>query len=254
MSITILFENEHTLVINKPAGLVVHPDGKTTEPTVVDWVLERYPDIQGVGEDMEFEYKGSKVLIKRPGIVHRIDRETSGCLVIAKTEASFQHLKQLFKDRKISKTYQALVYGSLPKDQGIIDVPIGKSRKEFRLMHAGPGARGVLRDAVTKYQVVQRFEDLHDIDKQKQTMKYTLVSLSPTTGRTHQLRVHMKYLNHPIVSDSLYKGKRKNVLGIERTALHAQRISFTDVGHTEITVSCDLPEDMQKAIQRLSTK
>ncbi len=253
MNIDILFENKHVLIINKPAGLVVHPDGKTTEPTVVDWVLERYPEINGVGEDMEFDFKGETICIKRPGIVHRIDRDTSGCLVIAKTEDSFQHIKQLFKDRKISKTYQALVYGAIPKDQGIIDAPIGKSRKEFRLMQAGPDARGLLRDAYTEYKVLQRFEDIHDIDKQKQTAKYTLVSLSPKTGRTHQLRVHMKYIHHPIVSDSLYKGKRKNVLGMERTALHAMSISFVDLDNMEINVVCDIPQDMQHSIQRLST-
>lgn len=252
MDISIIYENKNIIIINKPSGLVVHGDGKTDEPSVVDWILENYPDIEGVGEDMHISHKGEEIHIKRPGIVHRIDRDTSGCLVIAKTQASFEYLKQQFKDRLVYKTYQALVYGSVPQDQGVIDVPIGKSKKDFRMKQAGSHARGLLRDAYTQYSVIERYEDVSDIDKQGQTMKYTLVELSPKTGRTHQLRVHMKYLNHPIVSDSLYKGKRKNALGIERTALHAFAISFQDVDGEQINVNCDIPSDIQAGIEKIS--
>jgi 23S rRNA pseudouridine1911/1915/1917 synthase len=201
MNIEVLFENNHLLVINKPSGLVVHSDGKTDEPTVVDWILEHYPDIQGVGEDMNI----GDLIISRPGIVHRIDRDTSGCLVIAKTQESFEHIKQQFKDRKVQKTYQALVYGNIKKDSGEITEPIGKSKKDFRMKMAGRGARGTLRDALTEFAVLKRLEDATSVDKQGQTLKYTLVELKPKTGRTHQLRVHLKYINHPIVSDSLYR-------------------------------------------------
>lgn len=253
MEISILFQNNNLLIINKPSGLVVHADGKTQEPTLVDWLLEHYPEIEGVGEDMLVKDKeGNEVTIKRPGIVHRIDRDTSGCLVVAKTQASFNHLKQLFKDRSIHKIYRALVYGSVKEDQGIIDAPIGKSKKDFRMKQAGDYARGALRDAVTKYQVLERYEDQHDIDKQKQTVKYSLLELSPQTGRTHQIRVHLKHINYPIVSDPLYAGKRKPALGMERTALHAYGISFDDVDGEHIEVHCDLPEDILNAMQSLS--
>jgi 23S rRNA pseudouridine1911/1915/1917 synthase len=247
MNIEVLFENNHLLVINKPSGLVVHSDGKTDEPTVVDWILEHYPDIQGVGEDMNI----GDLIISRPGIVHRIDRDTSGCLVIAKTQESFEHIKQQFKDRKVQKTYQALVYGNIKKDSGEITEPIGKSKKDFRMKMAGRGARGTLRDALTEFAVLKRLEDATSVDKQGQTLKYTLVELKPKTGRTHQLRVHLKYINHPIVSDSLYKGKRDQALGLERTALHAQRIELTDIDGTQVVASAELAGDIKKALEVL---
>ena len=253
MNIETLFENQNLIIINKPSGLVVHSDGKTKEPTVVDWVLEHYPEIQGVGEQMVVEgHSGNDVVIARPGIVHRIDRDTSGCLVIAKTQESFEHLKQQFKDRKIKKTYQALVHGLVKNDTGIIDVPIGKSRKNFRMKMAGQGARGQLRDAVTRYKVLGRYEDKESLDKQKQTLKYSLLELSPQTGRTHQIRVHLKYINHPIVSDPLYSGKRKPALGLERTALHAQGISFEDKDWELIKVTCETPKYFPEAIKKLT--
>jgi 23S rRNA pseudouridine1911/1915/1917 synthase len=252
MNIKILFENQNLLIINKPSGLVVHADGKTQESTVVDWLIEHYPEIEGVGEDMVVkDREGNEVHIKRPGIVHRIDRDTSGCLVIAKTQESFDHLKQLFKGRKVIKKYHALVYGNIKEDQGSIDVPIGKSKKDFRMKQAGAHARGTLRDALTEYRVIARYEDLNDINKQKQTVKYTLLEVSPKTGRTHQIRVHLKHINHPIVSDPLYAGKRKEALGLHRTALHAQSISFTDIDGEEIVAEAPLPDDIKQALEML---
>ncbi|MGB0925332.1 MAG: RluA family pseudouridine synthase [Minisyncoccia bacterium] len=148
MNIEILFENKNLLIINKPSGLVVHGDGKTDESTVVDWVLEQYPNINGVGENMFVNNRdGQEVELNRPGIVHRIDRDTSGCLVIAKTQESFLDLKQKFKDREISKTYHALTYGWPKNESGFIDAPIGRSNKDFRMKQAGAHARGKLRDA-----------------------------------------------------------------------------------------------------------
>lgn len=252
MRIPVLFENNNYLIINKPSGLVVHADGKTFERTVVDWIEEEYPEIFGVGENMVVHGReGKEVEIKRPGIVHRIDRDTSGCLVIAKNQGSFDYLKTLFKERKVQKEYKALVYGSIKRDNGIIDAPIGKSRKDFRMKMAGAHARGELREAITNYVVQERYEDLNQVDKQKQTLKYTLVLLTPKTGRTHQIRVHLKYLNYPIVSDPLYAGKRKKALGIERTALHAYRISFQEKDGTVIDVHCDVPDDISQALNTL---
>jgi 23S rRNA pseudouridine1911/1915/1917 synthase len=252
MNIEILFENEHLLVINKPSGLVVHSDGKTHEPTVVDWVLENYPNIDGVGENMLVKNRdGQEIEINRPGIVHRLDRDTSGCLVIAKTQTSFEHLKQQFKDRLVKKTYHALVYG-WPKESGDIDAPIGRSNKDFRMKQAGSHARGQLRDAYTEYQVLEYYEDPRKKDKQGKYERYALVECRPKTGRTHQIRVHLKHINHPIVADSLYRGKRKELLGLERTALHAHAIELSDMDDQIISVSSELPIDIKEAISNLS--
>ena len=251
MNIEILFENKNMLIINKPSGLVVHGDGKTDEPSIVDWILENYPQIKGVGENMFVRIKGDKEMeLQRPGIVHRIDRDTSGCLVIAKTQPAFLHIKEQFKDRLVSKTYQALVYG-WPKESGSIDAPIGRSARDFRMKQAGVYARGQLRDAYTDYSVLEFFQDITNKDKQGKFEKYALVECRPKTGRTHQIRVHLKFLNHPIVADSLYRGKRKECLGLDRTALHAYSISLHDVDGIEVSGTSPLFNDIQNAIDLL---
>jgi 23S rRNA pseudouridine1911/1915/1917 synthase len=255
MNIEILFENDEYLVINKPSGLVVHADGKTPEPTVVDWIREHYPSIKGVGENMVIQDKeGNEITIERPGIVHRIDRDTSGCLVIAKNENSFQYLKQQFQEHQVQKSYLALVYGNIKQDSGSIDAPIGKNRGDFRMKDAGPHARGTLREAHTDYRVIERYENLKKFDKQRQTPKYTFVELYPKTGRTHQIRVHLKHFQYPIVSDSLYAGKRKPELGLTRTALHSSKISFTDSKGNPINVQAPLAEDIKQALELLSVR
>lgn len=251
MNINILFENKNLLIINKPTGLVVHSDGKTDEPTVVDWVLKHYPEINGVGENMIVSIGGKQVELNRPGIVHRIDRDTSGCLVIAKNQEAFKELKQQFKDRVVLKRYYALVYGWPKNESGVIDAPIGRSNKDFRMKQAGTHARGKLREAETQYRVVEYFEDRRKKNKQGQFEKYALVECSPKTGRTHQIRVHLKFINHPIVADSLYRGKRKELLGLKRTALHAHVISFSLAGES-IQVDCSLPGDIRAAFEKLS--
>ena len=252
MNIPILFENEHLLVINKPAGLVVHSDGRTDEPTLVDWILENYPDIQGVGENMFIAHKGNDIEINRPGIVHRIDRETSGILVIAKTQDSFLHLKQQFKNRKVEKNYHAICHGRIKQDSGEITEPIGRHAKDFRKKIAGNTARGKVREAHTDYLVIDRYEDRKDKkDIQGKYPAYTYVEARPKTGRTHQIRVHLKWLNHPIIGDTLYEGKRSTSF-IERTALHAQGISLVDNSGEEISVTCPLPDDMKNVLSMLS--
>jgi len=252
MNISILFENENYLVINKPSGLVIHADGKTDEPTVVDWILENYPEINGVGENMTIKNAdGQEVEINRPGIIHRIDRDTSGCLIVVKNAEAFEHLKQQFKNRQVKKKYLALCYGTIKSDQGVIDQPIGRSKKDFRLKSADSNARGMLRDAETEYTVIERYYDEHHKDKQKKFLEYTVVECRPKTGRTHQIRVHLKWLNHPIVSDSLYAGKRKPALGLERTALHAQSISFRGMDNEIIQATAEVPTDIQEAIDSL---
>lgn len=240
--IPILYEDSHVLVINKPAGLVVHADGKTDEPTLVDWLMEKYPDMRDVGEPIETINQKTKeaVTIFRPGIVHRIDRETSGCLVIAKDQDTYLFLKQQFQEREIDKTYKAIVWDHIKRDDGIIDAPIGRSKSDFRQWSAQRGARGEMREATTEYKVIDRFE--------KDGNKFTLIDVHPKTGRTHQIRVHFKYLNHPILCDSLYAPKRPCALGFSRLALHAASIAFHLADGREIKAEAPLPEDFVHAL------
>ncbi len=233
----ILFETADLLIVNKPAGLRTHADGKSGVPTVVDWILRERPEIRGVGEDMEIDGKR----IERPGIVHRLDEETSGCLVVAKTPSAFTYLKQQFKDRNVHKEYHAFVWGHFKEHKGIIDEPIGRSSGDFRRWQAGRGVRGEMREAQTVWEAVEQFEDEHG-------EKFSLVHLWPKTGRTHQIRVHMKYLQRPIVSDTLYGGKEG--LGFTRVALHARTISFVAPGGEQVSVTAPYPEDFEVAIAK----
>lgn len=216
--IQILFENSDIVVINKPAGLVVHGDGRTDEPTVADWFAENYPEAAGVGEPLLVRHGNVEKTIDRPGVVHRLDRDTSGVMVLARTQASFEFLKQAFQNRTVEKTYLALVWGNIKEDAGVVDEPIGKSRSDIRQWQAGRGARGQMREAVTEYSVLQRMEEDGE--------HFCLVEARPKTGRTHQIRVHMKYIHHPIVSDPIYSGKRGGALGADRLALHAWKLQI----------------------------
>ncbi len=237
MQIEVLLETPDFLVINKPAGLRTHGDGKSDVPTVVDWILKERTEIVGVGENMEVDGK----VIERPGVVHRLDEETSGCLVIAKTQASFEYLKSQFKDRKVQKEYHAFVWGHFKEQAGVVDEPIGRSSGDFRRWQAGRGVRGELREAVTMWEAVHQFED-------ETGERVTFMHLWPKTGRTHQLRVHMKYLQRPIVSDSLYGGKAG--LGFGRVALHAKSIAFAGPDGTLLSVEAPYPEDFAEAIAK----
>ncbi len=242
-SIPILYEDKDLLVVNKPAGLVVHADGKTDEPTLVDWLLEKYPEIHDVGEPIETINQKTKeaVIILRPGIVHRIDRETSGCLIIAKNQETFLFLKKQFQDRLVQKTYNAIVWGFIKNDEGKIDAPIGRSKSDFRQWSAQRGTRGELREALTEYKVLNRFE--------KEGNKLSFVEVHPKTGRTHQIRVHFKYLNHPVVCDSLYAAKLGCALGFSRLALHAAEIVVTHPNGTPLKSIAPLPDDFIAALK-----
>lgn len=240
-TIPIIHENNHYLIIDKPSGLIVHSDGRTEEPTLVDWLVGQYPDIAQVGESWEDD---AGVTIPRPGIVHRLDRDTSGVMVIAKTQEMFDLLKEQFKNHQVKKEYLAYAYGWLKNDTGIIDAPIGKSRSNFRMWSASRGARGQMREAITAYEVLDRFED-------KKKSQYSYILFRPQTGRTHQIRVHAKYLNHPLVADVLYAGKnlKKGNLGFTSQALHAHTIRFKDLDGKEVSYIAELPEDFIQASQ-----
>jgi 23S rRNA pseudouridine1911/1915/1917 synthase len=187
-------------------------------------------------------YNGKE--IARPGIVHRLDRETSGVIILAKTQESFLNLKRQFQNREIMKIYNTFVYGDLNPPaggkSGVINLPIGRSKNDFRQWSAERGARGELREAITNYSIVKGNKD------------FTFVEVNPRTGRTHQIRVHFKAISHPVVCDKLYAPKRKCGLGFTRLALHARSLTFRLQSGETITVEADLTEDFIKALQEIA--
>ncbi len=231
---TILFENHDMVVINKPAGLMVHPDGRAQAPTLIDWLLRTFPSIAGVGEPISLQ-DGS--IIEKPGIVHRLDTDTSGALVIAKTQESFLHLKHQFKDRLVKKTYVAFVWGVIKDDRLTIDRPIGRSGSDFRKWSATRGARGTMRDARTDVRVVGRSNE------------YTYIEAMPKTGRTHQIRVHLKAINHPILCDTQYANTQQCGLGFTRQALHSRVIEIESSSGERVRVEAPLPGDFEEALR-----
>jgi 23S rRNA pseudouridine1911/1915/1917 synthase len=235
----ILFEDENYLVIDKPAGMLVHSDGKTKGDSVTNWLSKKYPALENVGGEVAVQHGDP---VKRWGLVHRIDRETSGILVIAKNQIAFDDLQKKFQDRKVKKTYYAFVYGRVIVDHQIVDMPIGRSKTDFRRWSTGTDARGALREAVTEYRVVHKTDEV------------TFVEVTPKTGRTHQIRVHMRAVGNPVVCDSVYAPLRKGVLGFERLALHAKDISFRGLMGEQISVSAPYPPDFVKALEIIGVK
>lgn len=233
--IKVIYEDDDILVIDKPSGISAHGDGRTKEKTVADWVLKKYPKMKNVGEPIELS-SGAKIL--RPGIVHRLDKDTSGVMIIAKTEPIRKYLKRQFEERDIKKVYRAVVYGTIKNDGGLIDKPIGRSGSDFRAKMTGSGARGEMRPAITFYKVLERFPE------------YTYLELRPKTGRTHQIRVHLKSIGKPIICDEIYaKGKDcPSFLG--RLGLHAFSIEIPmpngDVKRFESPLSKDFEEGLDK--------
>lgn len=252
----ILYEDEYILALDKPAGLLVHSDGRSKEKTLVDWINENYPSLKEVGEPQTLQ---NGQVIKRPGIVHRLDKDTSGVIIVAKTREAFEFLKKQFQERKVQKIYNAVVWGNFSKDpstslkasklEGIIDKPIGRSASDFRKWSAEHGAKGELREAVTEYKVVSQNKD------------FAFLEVRPKTGRTHQIRVHLKSIGHPVVGDKLYGSKTRSTkheardkvnekekqLGFGKLALHALSINIELPNHTRITIESPLPKEFEEA-------
>ncbi|HEV7424080.1 MAG TPA: RluA family pseudouridine synthase [Candidatus Paceibacterota bacterium] len=252
MKIKVLYEDPNILVIDKPSGISVHGDGRSKKKTITDWVLKNYPKMKNVGEPM-----GE---IERSGIVHRLDKDTSGVMLLAKNQKAHEFLKKQFVNREIKKTYVAIVDGFVKNDRGVIHKPIGRSPKDFRRWLAGRGARGELREAITEYKVLKRFSAEADDffssahpsrvragtrsakkNHQLPLHKFTYLEVKPKTGRTHQIRVHMKFLNHPVVCDQLYNPDSPCLKGISRLALHAKSIEFKNLKGKTIKVESPVP-------------
>lgn len=240
----ILYEDDYVLVVHKPCGWLVHEDGRTEKPTVVEWFLGRQPKAAGVGEP---GYSPQGTTLDRSGVVHRLDLETSGVLILAKTQEAHQLLKQQFKDHKVYKEYRALVYGRLNDRWGTIDRPIGRSAKDPRRRSAEYGAKGQLREAVTDFERIGMGE--------YQDEPFSYVKLMPKTGRTHQLRVHMRTIDRPIVGDMLYaahKIEKSNNLGLSRLALHAHVLELMLPSGEEQRFIAPVPLEIEQAAELIA--
>jgi len=219
--LTVVYQDEAIVVVDKPAGLSVHPGPGHSDGTLVNALLARCPDIQGIGG------------VIRPGIVHRLDKDTSGLMVAAKTEEAHQNLSAQFKEHTVIKGYLALSVGAVEPASGQIDAPIARDPRHRKRMAVVMGGR----EARTRYRVAQRFDG------------YSLLEVYPETGRTHQIRVHLAYLGHPLLGDGVY-GKRSPLL--DRHFLHAHHLGFRRPTSGElIEFRSDLPDDLRRAVETL---
>lgn len=243
--IHILYEDDEVMVVNKPAGVLVHEDGHSPyEGTVVEWFLSRAPTARGVGEQTTSQ---SGKALERSGVVHRLDRDTSGVMILAKTADAYTHLKTQFHDRLAKKEYRAFVYGRMKERYGTIDRPIGRSPSDFRLRHAGRGATGTPRQAVTNWECISSGEYQGEI--------FSYLRLFPKTGRTHQLRVHLKSIDRPIVGDPLYathKLTTSNNLGLNRLVLHAHTLELILPNGRQERFIAPVPQEFEAAAERIA--
>ncbi|MBD3247917.1 RluA family pseudouridine synthase [Candidatus Falkowbacteria bacterium] len=233
--IKIVAETDDYLVVDKPAGLVVHGAPHIKEDSLADWLLDKYPEIEGVGEDKE-----------RPGIVHRLDKDASGLMVVAKTQTAYNDLKKQFQKRQVLKHYQALVYGRPAKDEDKIDFPIKRSSAGNK-QAAVPGnfkdENNEAREALTYFKT------------KKQFINYTLLDVEIKTGRKHQIRVHLHAYGHPLVGDSLYSTKKTKELnkkiGLDRIFLVAYKLSFKDLSGQRQEFVVNLPLELKELLKNI---
>ena len=221
----VVYEDADVLVVNKPKGLVVHPAAGHEDGTLVNALLHHCGEsLSGINGE------------KRPGIVHRIDMDTSGLLIVAKNDFAHQSLSDQLKDHTLRRTYECIVRGGFREDSGTVDAPIGRDPRDRKRMAV---TEKNSRPAVTHWTVLARYG------------QYTHLQCRLETGRTHQIRVHMAYINHPIAGDPLY-GVRRPELGLTSQCLHARALTFRHprTGE-EITVTCPLPEEFERALEKL---
>lgn len=228
IELDILYKDDNVIVINKPAGLVVHPGAGHSVNTLVNALIYHWPEIAQVGE------------AGRPGIVHRLDKETSGVMIVARTQSAYEWLVKQFKSRKSKKTYLALVDGTPPTPTGRIETRIGRDEKNRQRMAVTYGETG--RKAVTEYFSKQNF------------LNHTLVEVNPLSGRTHQIRVHLAFLGCPVTGDRVY-GRRKSTIDVDRFFLHASSLSIRLPGESkERTFTASLPRELQTIVDQLEGK
>ena len=227
VSVPVVYEDDQVVVVDKPQELIVHPGAGNPTGTLVGGLLARYPEIAGVGE------------ADRPGIVHRLDRGTSGLLAVARTAEAYESLVGQLSARTVERVYLSVVWGHPSPPTGMVDAPIGRSRRDPTRMAVS--ATG--REARTRYEVLQVFTE---------PVEAALVECRLETGRTHQIRVHLAAIGHPVVGDPRYKGMR-STFKVGRPFLHAHRLSFTHpTTGDRLTFESPLPADLQAALARLT--
>lgn len=237
----LLFEDEHYIIVDKPAGMLVHPTEKQETNTLFHWLIQHFPEIKQIGGETY-----------RAGIIHRLDRDVSGVMAAARSYEGFLHLKQQFKERKVKKIYLALVYGQMPHNSGKIDIPIGRNKEGKFVAHPRWGKRKLQEKDKTAY-------TLYEV---KKTYKnYSLLSVQILTGRTHQIRIHLSAVGHPIVGDREY-GPKKNffhtffrkikVIHSPRLMLHSTQLGFLHLDQTPREFISPLPHDMEAFLNTLS--
>ncbi len=224
ISVPVIFEDENFLIINKPSGLVVHPFDHSNEMTLVDHLKASHPSIFNIANNTFTLQNGETVPLG--GIVHKLDRETSGVMVIAKNQNTFEEIGRAFLEHTTRKVYLALVEGNIEADSLRINAPLGRNKKSYKQVAFPENPRGELREAITDLTVILR----------KGTI--TLAKLEPLTGRTHQLRAHMTYIGHPIVGDIAYG----STVSAHRIMLHAQNLTFI-LDNKQHTFEAPLPKE-----------
>lgn len=243
LDVDIVYEDEHLAVINKPAGMVTHPAAGNRTGTLANALVHHFRHMSALG--------GSD----RPGIVHRLDKNTSGLLVVARTDSAFQHLQQALQQHQVKRTYTAIICGHMKEDEGRIEAPIGRSRRNRQKMTV---TNHNSREAITDYEVTERFRT------------YDLLKVHLQTGRTHQIRVHLAHLGHPVLGDPEYGGRDKWHRGafaperelarrllnlLDRQALHAARLQFEHpLSHEQLAFEAPIPDDMAQVLNLLRTE
>ena len=222
MDLNIVYEDEHLMIINKPSGLVVHPGSGNYDNTLVNGLMHYTNNLSDINGD------------ERPGIVHRIDKDTSGLIMVAKTNEAHAILGEYFKNKDVKREYVALIHGVFPHETATIDAPIGRDPKDRKKMTVTADNS---KDAVTHLKVLKRFKE------------YTLVNLKLETGRTHQIRVHMKYIGYPVFNDPVYTNKKTTEFG---QFLHSQKMEFIHpITKEHLSFECELPKEFKEFIDSL---
>ncbi len=227
--LNIIYQDKDVLVLNKPAGLLVHRAEGKDEVTLADLLLKEFPEVKGVGEHPD-----------RPGIIHRLDQDVSGVMVVARNQAAYEFLKKQFVERTMHKQYIALVHGKIMKDEGEIHLVIARSRPKARMVARPDTQAG--REAKTYWEVLDRFKN------------FTLMQVRIETGRTHQIRVHFHAIGHPLMGDPIYHIKRTHRKDIGRVFLHAQKLTLTLPSGEEKTFEAPMPEELTAILKDLARK
>ena len=228
MQIRVIYQEIDFLVLDKPAGIAVHHGAGVRGNTLTDWLTKRYPETKTVGDDPK----------TRPGIVHRLDKDTSGVMLVARNQRAFENLKQLFKERRVEKTYLALAVGVPKRRSGLIASPIGRpARRPTR--RATRGELQGARSALTEYRFLERLNG------------YSLLEVRPKTGRMHQIRVHLAAIGHPVAGDPTYGGARATLPGLRHQFLHASSLEFSYPGGRRLRFESPLPPELNAVLKEL---